>query len=48
MSNLKRYVTFLTAQQIKQLQAISAHTGAPVSSLIRMAVVEFLKKQGGK
>jgi hypothetical protein len=46
MSNLKRYVTFLTEDQLKKLQAISTKTGAPVSTLIRMAVSDFLKKGG--
>ena len=44
MSNLKRYVTFLTEEQLKKLQTISTKTGAPISSLIRMAVAESLKK----
>jgi len=48
MSNLKRYVTFLSESQLKQLQSISTKTGAPISSLIRMAVTEFLKKKGGR
>jgi ribbon-helix-helix protein len=48
MKNLVRYVTFLTADQLKQLRAISTQTGASVSTLIRMAVIEYLKREGGK
>jgi len=46
MPNLQRYVTFLTADQLKKLRAISTQTGASVSTLIRMAVIDFLKKKG--
>jgi ribbon-helix-helix protein len=45
MANLLRYVTFLSPDQLKKLQAISTRTGAPVSTLIRMAVTEYLKKE---
>jgi ribbon-helix-helix protein len=46
MANLQRYVTFLTADQLKKLRAISTQTGASVSTLIRMAVIEYLKREG--
>jgi hypothetical protein len=40
---LNRQVTFLEEEQIVRLREISAKTGAPISTLIRMAVAEFLK-----
>ncbi len=43
MKTLKRYVTFLTQEQFAKLQSISNKTGAPVSTLIRMAVADYLK-----
>jgi Ribbon-helix-helix domain len=42
---LNRQVTFLDDAQLSQLREISAKTGAPISTLIRMAVTEFLKKK---
>jgi hypothetical protein len=46
MPNLQRYVTFLTADQLKKLRAKSTQSGASVSTLIRMAVIEYLKREG--
>jgi hypothetical protein len=40
---LNRQVTFLDGEQMARLRQISAKTGAPISTLIRMAVAEFLK-----
>jgi hypothetical protein len=40
---LNRQVTFLTDKQLAQLKRVSAKTGAPVSTLIRMAVGDYLK-----
>jgi predicted DNA-binding protein len=40
---LNRQVTFLEDEQLARLRQISANTGAPISTLIRMAVAEFLK-----
>ncbi len=42
---LNRQVTFLDDAQLSRLRQISAKTGAPISTLIRMAVAEFLKKK---
>ena len=41
--NLNRQVTFLDGEQMARLRQISSKTGAPISTLIRMAVAEFLK-----
>ena len=40
---LNRQVTFLDDEQMARLRQISAKTGAPISTLIRMSVAEFLK-----
>jgi hypothetical protein len=40
---LNRQVTFLDDEQIARLRQISTKTGAPISTLIRMSVAEFLK-----
>jgi Ribbon-helix-helix domain len=40
---LNRQVTFLTDEQLSQLKRISVKTGAPISTLIRMAVGDYLK-----
>ena len=42
---LNRQVTFLDDEQMIHLRQISAKTGAPISTLIRMSVTEFLKKK---
>jgi hypothetical protein len=42
---LNRQVTFLDGSQLTRLRGISAKTGAPISTLIRMAVAEFLRKK---
>jgi hypothetical protein len=42
---MQRTVTFLSAGQIAKLKAISDKTGAPISALIRMAVVAYLKER---
>jgi len=42
---LNRQVTFLDDEQMIRLRQISAKTGAPISTLIRMSVTEFLKKK---
>jgi hypothetical protein len=42
---LTRQVTFLDESQLSQLREISTKTGAPISTLIRMAVAEYLKKK---
>jgi len=41
----KRTTIFLDPQQLKQLQAVSTKTGAPVSELIRRAINDYLKKR---
>jgi hypothetical protein len=40
---LNRQVTFLTDDQLAQLKRVSTKTGAPISTLIRMAVGDYLK-----
>jgi ribbon-helix-helix protein len=35
--------TFLTDEQLSRLQRVSDMTGAPISTLIRIAVVDYLK-----
>ncbi len=42
---MHRQVTFLSDQQLAKLKEISAKTGAPVSTLIRMAVAKYLEKE---
>jgi predicted DNA-binding protein len=45
----KRIGLFLDREQLRQLQAISDDTGAPVSELIRRAIEAYLatRKKGG-
>ena len=35
--------TFLTDEQLSRLQRVSDMTGAPISTLIRIAVADYLK-----
>jgi hypothetical protein len=37
--------TFLTDEQLSRLQRVSDMTGAPISTLIRIAVAHYLKSQ---
>jgi hypothetical protein len=41
--HLNQIVTFLTDQQLAQLKRTSAMTGTPTSTLIRIAVEDYLK-----
>jgi hypothetical protein len=40
---MKRQVVFLTDVQLKKLKKLSVKTGAKVSTLIRMAVAQYVK-----
>jgi hypothetical protein len=40
---MNRQTVFLSDAQLKKLKAISAKSGAKLSTLIRMAVEEYLK-----
>ena len=42
--HLNQIVTFLTDQQLAQLKQAAIMTGAPTSTLIRIAVADYLKK----
>jgi Ribbon-helix-helix domain len=46
MDPMKRTVVWLTPEQLVRLSRISKKTGAPISSLVRKAVEEFLKRDG--
>jgi hypothetical protein len=41
--HLNQIVTFLTDEQLAQLKRAAFMTGAPTSTLIRIAVAEYLK-----
>jgi Ribbon-helix-helix domain len=41
--HLNQIVTFLTDEQLAQLKRTSAMTGTPTSTLIRIAVADYLK-----
>jgi hypothetical protein len=41
--HLNQVVTFLTDQQLAQLKRISVMTGTPTSTLIRVAVADYMK-----
>jgi hypothetical protein len=41
---MKRTNIYLREDHLKKLKALSEHTGAPVSALIRKAIEEYLKK----
>ena len=41
--HLNQIVTFLTDQQLAQLKRAAIMTGAPTSTLIRIAVADYLK-----
>ena len=41
--HLNQVVTFLTDEQLAQLKRTSTMTGTPTSTLIRIAVVDYLK-----
>jgi predicted DNA-binding protein len=40
---MKRTALFLEQEQLEGLQALSAHTGAPVAELVRRAVNAYLE-----
>jgi hypothetical protein len=42
---VNRIVTFLTDSQLKKLKERQKKSGQPASTLIRMAVAEFLEKK---
>ena len=41
---MNRIVTFLTDSQLKQLKVVQKKLGQPASTLIRMAVAEYLDR----
>ena len=45
---MKRQVTFLKEEQLAALKRISAKSGAPISTLIRMAVAEYVERHAAK
>lgn len=44
----KQFNIYLTEEQYNALSAISAKTGLPVSSIVRMSVSSYLGLTGGK
>jgi hypothetical protein len=47
-ANFKQVACYLTPTQILALKKLSAASGAPVQHYLRLAVDEFLEKQGKK
>lgn len=45
---MNRIVTFLTDSQLKQLKALQKKAGQPGSTLIRIAVAEYLDREQKK
>lgn len=44
-ATMNRIVTFLTDQQLRKLEALRKETGEAASTLIRIALTEYLQKK---